>query len=221
MRPSRRAHPQVLTLEGRPLMSAATPHAAEAAHVARPAHGHPVILNGRTTNLVVAGKVGPAHVTGGGHVSGLGHVNVTSTIKTKAETPLLASPWLLYADLVITTKRGEINVHVTPGTIGLDPFAQPFHLQYVIQGGTGAFRHATGKGLVDLTLDQPVPTTLAGLKQLGDQLDSQGVRFALHFHPGHLNQFGNFSSMWYGVIQTLVKHSDGQPGHAAGKKTPK
>lgn len=214
MRTRRRARPEVTTLEGRwPMAGAgvAPPSHAVAAHVA---HGPSVVLNGRTTDLVVADKKGIAHVSGSGRMSGLGKVTVTGAVNTKSETPLLASPWLLYADLVVSTPKGEINVHVTPGTIGLNPLAQPFHMQYSVQGGTGSFRHARGKGLVDLTLDQAVPTTLAGLKQMGVQIDNQGIRFALHFHPGHLNQFGNFASMWYGVVQTLVKHSDGSgPSH--------
>jgi hypothetical protein len=151
-------------------------------------------------------------------MSGLGQVTVSGSVNSQAETPLLASPWLLFADLVITNPKGEINVHVTPGTIGLNPFAQPIHLQYSIQGGTGAFRHATGKGLVDLSLFQAIPTTLAQLKQLGHQVDTQGVRFALHFHPGHLNQWGNFAGMWYTVIQSLTQKSDGHASHPAGKK---
>jgi hypothetical protein len=219
MRSTRRVCPQVLTLEGRSLMSGTAVAApAVAAHVGRPVHGHPVLLNGRTTDLVVVDRKGLAHVTGSGRMSGLGRVEVTGTVNSKAETPLLASPWLLYADLEIVTRKGQINIHATPGTIGLNPFAQPVHMQYSIQGGTGPFRHATGKGLVDLTLDQAIPTTLAGLKQLGQQVDTKGVGFALHFHPGHLNQFGNFSGMWFGVIQTLTKHSDGHPAHAAHKK---
>jgi hypothetical protein len=191
---------------------------AVAAHVAHRAHGLSVILNGRTTNLVIVDRQGLAHVTGSGKISGLGRITVTGTVNSKAETPLLSSPWLLYADLEIVTSKGQINVHVTPGTIGLNPFAQPFHLQYSIEGGTGAFRHATGKGLVDLSLYQAVPTTLAQLQQLGKQVDTQGVRFSLHFHPGHLNQWGNFASMWYGIIQTLVQHSDGHPSHPKDKK---
>lgn len=220
MRSVRRARPQVLTLEGRPLMSgAATVHAPTAArHAEHRVAGHLFVLNGRTTNLVIADRLGIAHVTGKGRLSGLGEVTVTSSVNSKAETPLLSTPWLLYADLEIVTPKGQINVHVTPGTIGLNPFAQPVHMQYSIQGGTGAFRHATGKGLVDLSLDQAIPTTLAQLKAMGNQLDTKGIPFALHFHPGHLNQWGNFSSMWYKVIQTVVHKSDGHPGHAGGKK---
>jgi hypothetical protein len=176
------------------------------------------VLDGKTTNLVVADKKGIAHISGSGHMSALGKITVSGAVNSKAETPLLASPWLLYANLVISTKKGEINVHVTPGSIGLNPLAQPFHLQYSVAGGTGSFRHAHGKGLVDLTLAQAVPTTLSGLKQMGVQIDNQGIRFALHFHPGHISQWGNFSSMWYGVIQTLTKHSDGHsPSHPAKK----
>ena len=105
-----------------------------------------------------------------------------------------------------------------PGTVGLNPFAQPFHLQYSIKGGIGAIRHATGKGLVDLTLDQAVPTTLAGLKQMGQQVDTRGVGFTPHFHPCHLNRFGDFSSMWFGTIKNLAHKSDGHSHHPAGKK---
>jgi hypothetical protein len=188
-----------------------------AADVAHPVHGQPVLLNGRTTNLVIADRKGIAQITGSGRLSGLGRVTITGSVNSKAETPLLSSPWLLYADLEIVTAKGQINVHATPGTIGLNPFAQPFHLQYSVQGGTGAFRHATGKGLLDLTLAQSVPTNLAELKQMGVQLDTQGIRFSLHFHPGHLSQWGNYSSMWYGIIQTLVKHSDNHGGHHAKK----
>lgn len=224
MRARRRTRPQVTTLEGRTLMSAAptptpTPAPAVAAHPAHRVHGLSVVLNGRTTDLVKAEAHGIAVVTGKGRFSGLGRVTVSSTVNTKSETPLLSSPWLLYADLVLTTPRGEINVHVTPGTIGLNPFAQPVHLQYAIQGGTGAFRHATGKGLVDLTLDQPIPTTLSQLKQMGTEVDTVGVPFSLHFHPGQLDKWGDFSGMWYKVIEGLEhKSSSGTSGHHAGKK---
>jgi hypothetical protein len=220
MRSPRRARLEVLTLEGRPLMSAASPQApAVAAHVEHHRIPKvPVVLNGRSTNLVIADRQGIAHVTGKGRFSGLGKVTISSTVNSKSETPLLSSPWLLYANLVLTTPKGEINVHVTPGTIGLNPFAQPVHLQYSVQGGTGAFRHATGKGLVDLSLYQAIPTTLSQLKAMGDQLDTKGIPFALHFHPGHLNKFGDFSSMWYKVIQGLEHKSSGSAGHHGVKK---
>jgi hypothetical protein len=105
------------------------------------------------------------------------------------------------------------------GTIGLNPFSQPVHLQYSVHGGTGAFRHATGTGLVDLSLYQAIPTNLAQLKQMGVQIDTVGVRFALDFHRGHLDQWGNFAGMWYGIIESLVKKSDGPPTHHAGHKS--
>lgn len=220
MRSSRRACPRVLTLEGRTLLSAASPQApAVAAHVARAVHGYPVVLNGHTTDLVTVDRQGLAHVTGSGRMAGLGPVTITGTVNTKAENSLLSSPWLLYADLIISTQKGQIDVHVTPGTIGLDPFSQPVHMQYSVHGGTGAFRHATGKGLVDLSLYQAIPTTLSALKQMGVQIDTVGVRFALHFHPGHLNQFGNFAGMWYGIIESLVKKSDGHPSSHPSKKS--
>ena len=158
MRCSLRMRPQVLTLEGRTLMSGASTHApATAEHRARPAHGISVVLNGRTTDLVTVDKKGIAHVTGSGHMSGLGPVSISGTVNTKAENALLATPGLLYANLVISTPKGEINVHVTPGTIGLNPFAQPVHMQYSLAGGTGAFHHAVGKGLVDVNLYQAIP----------------------------------------------------------------
>ena len=207
MRPSRRARPQVLSLEGRSLMSGASAHVpAVDAHVAR-VHGHPVELNGRSTDLVTVNRQGIAHITGSGRMTGMGPVTITGTVNTKAENVLLSSPWLLYADLVISSRKGQINVHVTPGTIGLNPFSQPVHMQYSLAGGTGAFRHATGKGLVDLSLYQSIPTNLSELKQMGVQIDTVGVRFSLHFHPGHLNQWGNFAGMWYGIIKSLVKKS--------------
>ena len=71
--------------------------------------------------------------------------------------------------------------------------------------------------MVDLSLYQAIPTNLAQLKQMGVQIDTVGVRFALHFHPGHLDQFGNFAGMWYGIIDTLVKKSDGHSSHHVGK----
>ena len=209
MRSSRRTRPQVLTLEGRTLMSGAGAHApATAEHSARPAHGISVVLNGRSTDLVKVDKQGIAHVTGSGHMSGLGPVSISGTVNTKAENALLATPGQLYANLVISTPKGQINVHVTPGTLGLNPFAQPVHMQYALAGGTGAFHRATGKGLVDVNLYQAIPTTLTALKQMGVQVDTVGVKFALHFHPGHLNQWGNFAGMWYGIIGGLVKKSD-------------
>jgi hypothetical protein len=223
MRSSRRAQPRVLTLEGRSLMSGASLQApAVAAHVpvARAVQGHPVVLNGRTTDLVTVDRQGIAHVTGTGRMSGLGPVTISSTVNTKAENSLLSTPWLLYADLVIASPKGQIDVHVTPGTIGLNPFSQPVHLQYSVQGGTGLFRHATGKGLVDLSLYQAIPSNLAQLKQMGVQIDTVGVRFALHFHRGKLDKWGNFSGMWYGIIGSLVKKSDVHPSHQAGKEQP-
>lgn len=214
MRSSRRIRPEVLTLEGRTLMSGAGAHGPAAfEHKARPAHGISVVLNGRSTDLVTVDKKGIAHVTGSGRMAGLGPVTISGTVNTKAENALLATPWLLYADLVISTRRGQINVHVTPGTIGLNPFAQPVHMQYALAGGTGAFRRARGKGLVDVNLYQAIPTNLAALKQLGVQVDTVGVKFALHFHPGHLNQWGNFAGMWYGIIGALVKKSDAPSEH--------
>jgi hypothetical protein len=199
-------------------MSGASSQAtAVAAHVARAVHGHRVVLNGRTTNLVTVDRQGIAHVTGTGRMSGLGSVTISGTVNAKAENSLLSSPWLLYADLVITSPKGQIDVHVTPGTIGLNPFSQPVHLQYSAHGGTGAFRHATGTGLVNLSLYQAIPTNLTQLKQMGVQIDTVGVRFALDFQRGHLDQWGNFAGMWYGIIESLVKKSDGPPAHHAGQ----
>jgi hypothetical protein len=54
---------------------------------------------------------------------------------------------------------------------------------------------------------------------MGVQIDTVGVRFALHFHPGKLDKLGNFSGMWYGIIESLVKKSDGHPTHHADKMT--
>jgi len=214
MRSSRRTRPEVLTLEGRTLMSGASAHApATAEHSARPAHGISIVLNGRSTDLVTVDKQGIAHITGSGRMSGLGPVSISGTVNTKAENALLATPWLLYADLVISTHKGQINVHVSPGTIGLNPFAQPVHMQYALAGGTGAFDRATGKGLVDVNLYQAIPSNLTALKQMGVQVDTVGVKFALHFHPGHLNQWGNFASTWYGIIGALVKKSDAPSKH--------
>jgi len=214
MRSSRRTRPEVLTLEGRTLMSGASAHApATAEHSARPAHGISIVLNGRSTDLVTVDKQGIAHITGSGRMSGLGPVSISGTVNTKAENALLATPWLLYADLVISTHKGQINVHVSPGTIGLNPFAQPVHMQYALAGGTGAFHRATGKGLVDVNLYQAIPSNLTALKQMGVQVDTVGVKFALHFHPGHLNQWGNFASTWYGIIGALVKKSDAPSKH--------
>jgi hypothetical protein len=222
MRPSRRARPQVVTLEGRSLMSTAAPSTAAPEVAAHVRHhrvpSRPVVLDGRTTNLVIADRHGIAHVTGKGRFAGLGKVTISSSVDSKSETPLLSSPWLLYANVVVSTARGEINVRVTPGTIGLNPFAQPVHLQYAIHGGTGAYRHAIGKGLVDLTLGQAIPSTLSQLKQMGNQLDTKGIPFALHFHPGHLSKWGDFSGMWYKVIQGLQHKSGWTPAHHASHK---
>ncbi len=222
MRSSRRARPVVLTLEGRSLLSGATSAAPAAAHSHvghASAYGPNVVLNGHSTDLVVVNKYGIAHVTGKGHLSGLGAVTVTSTVNSKSGTPLLSDPAMLYANLQVAAARGVVNVHVTPGTIGINPFAQPFHMQYSIAGGTGAYRHAAGKGLVDLSLFQAVPTTLGALKQMGTQVDTVGVPFALHFHPGHLNRFGDFSSMWFGVIKGL-EHKSGASSRSHGHARP-
>ena len=152
-------------------------------------------------------------------MAGVGAVTISGTVNTKAENALLATPGHLYADLVISTHKGQIKVHVTPGTIGINPFAQPVHMQYALAGGTGAFHRATGKGLVDVNLYQAIPSNLAALKQMGVQVDTVGVKFALHFHPGHLNQWGNFAGMWYGIVGALVKKSDAPSRHH--HKTPK
>ena len=102
-----------------------------------------------------------------------------STISSQGEKPLLATPWLLHADVELATPKGEIDVRISPGTIGLDPFAQPVHLQYTIIGGTGAYENAAGKGLVDLRLYQGIPKTPAEFKQAGDELKSTGIHFSL------------------------------------------
>ena len=214
---------EVVTLEGRTLMTAAAmPHRVEAAHVSHVrVKKHPVVLNGHTLNLVIAAKNDIVQVTGSGHLAGLGKVTITSSVNSKAERSLLVQPWLLYANAVISTTRGQINVKVTPGTIGIDPFAQPVHLQYAVNGGTGEFKHATGKGLVDLSLFQAIPRTLDELKQMGNQLDTKGIRFKLRFHPGHLNQWGNFANVWYPIIQSVAKASSGVSSHAKHAKAKK
>ena len=197
-------------------------HRVESAHVSHVrVKKHPVVLNGHTLNLVIAAKNDIVQVTGSGHMAGLGKVTLTSSVNSKAERSLLVQPWLLYANAVISTPRGQINVKVTPGTIGINPFAQPVHLQYAINGGTGEFKHATGKGLVDLSLFQAIPRTLDELKQMGTQLDTKGIRFKLRFHPGHLNQWGNFASVWYPIIQTVAKASSGVSSHPKHEKAKK
>ncbi len=73
MRTARRARPEVVTLEGRTLMSAAPlHHRVEAAHVSHVrVHKHPMVLNGNTLNVVIANKNGIAQVTGSsGRMSG-------------------------------------------------------------------------------------------------------------------------------------------------------
>lgn len=223
MRNARRARPEVVTLEGRTLMSAAPlPHRVEAAHVSHVrVKKHTVVLDGNTLNVVIANKNGIAQVTGSGRMAGLGKVTITSAVNSHTERSLLVEPWLLYANAVISTRKGQIDAKVTPGTIGINPFAQPVHLQYAINGGTGEFKHATGKGLVDLSLFQAIPQTLAELKQMGNQLDTTGIRFKLKFHPGHLNQWGNFANVWYPIIQTVARASAGVSSHPKQAKAKK
>ena len=215
MRSDRRARPQLLALEGRALLSGAS-HAL--AHVHRPE----VVLNGWSSDLVVVDRAGFAHVTGKGHLSGLGKVTITSTVDTKGETAILdTNPANLYADLVVSSPKGQVDVRVMPGTLGMNPFAQPVHMQYFVYNGTGPYHHATGKGLVDLTLGQPIPSTLSGLKALGTQVDTRGVPFTLHFHPGKLNKVGDLSSMWFGMVSGLEHKSSSPPAarsHASAKK---
>ena len=154
---------------------------------------------------MIADHKGIVQITGSGHLSGLGPITLASTIDSHSERPLLSTPWLLHADVVITSPKGQVNVRISPGPIGVNPFAQPVRLQYSVQGGTGAFRNATGTGMVDLTLFQPIPTTLGQLKEMGNQLETQGIRFTLYFHPGHPGKWGDFSGLWYKVIQTAVQ----------------
>ena len=188
-----------------PALPVPSPAPAVALGTAHRTHRHAIALIGMTTNLVTTDHASIAHITGHGHLAKLGSVTITSVIDSKGERPLLSTPWLLHADLVIASPKGQVNVRISPGTIGLNPFAQPVHLQYAIQGGTGAFRNAAGKGLVDLRLFQAIPTSASGLKALGNQLKTSGIRFTLTFHPGHLNKFGDFSSTWYKIIQTAAK----------------
>ena len=225
MRSSRRTRPEVLTLEGRTLMSGTSARApATAEHSARPAHGISVVLNGRTTDLVKVDKQGIAHVTGSGHMSGLGQVSISGTVNTKAENALLATPGELYANLVISTPKGEINVHVTPGTLGLNPFAQPVHMQYALAGGTGAFHHATGKGLVDVNLYQAIPSNLTALKQMGVRVDFAKERLQSRrswpgFSSGWVvaSRAGGFSSRDFAAIGCWAVPS--RPARQNGKRT--
>jgi hypothetical protein len=185
--------------------------AANAAHAATPTkaayrvHKHEIVLLGVTTNVVTVDKKDIIHMSGYGHIKKLGSVTLTSAISSGKEKPLLATPWLLHADVELATPKGEIDVRISPGTLGLNPFAQPVHLQYTILGGTGAYENAAGKGLVDLRDYQGIPSTASQIKQAGDELKSTGIHFSLTFHPGHLNHFGDFSSVWYKIIQTAVK----------------
>lgn len=193
---------------------------AVAAQVPPRGHTNLITLRGRTTALVIADQQGIAHVTGSGRLSELGPVTLTSTVDSHSERPLLSTPSLLHADVVITNPKGQVNVRITLGTLGMNPFAQPVHLQYFVQGGTGAYRNAAGKGMVDLTLFQPIPTTLDKLKQMGDQLKTQGIRFSLDFHPGHPDKWGDFSGFWFNVIKTAVQTHDKHSGGAALRARP-
>jgi hypothetical protein len=180
-------------------------HAATPTRAAHRVHKHEIVLLGTTTNVVTADKKSLVHISGDGHIKQLGSVTLTSAISSQSEKPLLATPWLLHADVDLGTPKGEVDVRISPGTIGLDPFSQPVHLQYTILGGTGAYENAAGKGLVDLRLFQGIPKTESQLKQAGNELKSTGIHFSLTFHPGHLNHFGDVSGFWYKIIQTAVK----------------
>ncbi len=206
-----------------PTAAASTPAATTTAPTtATPAahrvHKHAVILLGMTRNVVTADKQSVVHITGNGHLSKLGPITLSSAISSQSEKPLLSTPWLLHADLAVTTPKGQINVRISPGTIGLNPFAQPVHLQYSILGGTGSYQNAGGTGLVDLRLYQSIPTSASQLKAMGTELKTTGVPFSLTFHPGHLNKFGDFSGFWYKVIQTVVKTHGTSLKHLPARK---
>jgi hypothetical protein len=197
--------------------AAATPR--KAAHRV---HRREIVLLGMTTNVVTADKKSIVHISGNGHMKKLGSVTLTSAISSKSEKPLLSTPWRLHADVELAMPKGEIDVRISPGTIGLDPFAQPVHLQYTILGGTGAYENAAGKGLVDLRLFQGIPKTASQLKQAGNVLKSTGIHFSLTFHPGHLNHWGDFSGVWYKIIQTAAKtHGKSLKHEAVAKKSVK
>jgi hypothetical protein len=196
-----------MTLEGRQLLSgaAAAPQVV-AAHVAKRVVHHPIVLLGATSNTVVLKKKNLVEITGKGKFSKLGQATVSSTTDVRTEKALLASPWLIHIDLVLSTAKGDVSVRLTPGPIGADPFAMPVHLKYTIQGGTGSYENAVGTGLVDLKL-LPGQPSLKEYDQLFALLKSKGVRFSLEFHPGKASKFGDFSDFWYNAIQIAVRAS--------------
>ena len=168
-------------------------------------HKHPIALLGMTSDVVTADKKSVVHITGKGHLAKLGKVTLKSDISSQSERPLLVTPWLLHADVAISGPKGQVNVRISPGTLGANPFAQPVHLRYAILGGTGAYQNAAGTGVVDLRLSQAIPTNSEQIKQMGTELKTTGIGFSLKFHPGHLSKFGDLSGLWYKVIQTAEK----------------
>jgi hypothetical protein len=216
VRESRRARPEVVTLEGRTLLSRVAAHAAVPAQVSKPRPHHQVELYGTTANTVVLLPSKVVQITGSGKFGGMGPVTLTSSTDARSEKSLLQTPWLLHADAVLTNAQGTVSVRVTPGTLGLDPYAQPVHLQYTITGGTGAYAGAVGTGLVDLRLAPGMPS-LNQYTELYSLLKKQGVKLTLDFHPGKLNKFGDFSSLWYGLIETAVHAS---PHDSSSSKAP-
>jgi hypothetical protein len=114
------------------------------AHVSH--RGHPVALHGQVTgattvNPTIPDVGGSLTFHGSGSLRQLGSVQATGTF----HTPGFIAVGHTTASVVLTNTRGSINVNLTSGPEqGFSGPDGPY--TYTIDGGTGAYAHATGHG---------------------------------------------------------------------------
>jgi hypothetical protein len=146
----RRWQPSVESLESLITLSSMPGGPGVLAHVHMSHHAHVVALHGPLTGSLTANPTipdvgGSFTFNGSGRLRRLGETHATGTF----HTPGFISSGETTASLILTTPRGTIDVELTSGAqAGFSGPAGSY--TYTIDGGTGAFTHATGHGQATL-----------------------------------------------------------------------
>jgi hypothetical protein len=169
MSTSRKARPQVQSLEGRMVLShmAVAPQSLVAAiesAQSRPLRLHGTIL-GTSTSEFSNPDIGATFVLSAkGALAPFGRVTATGSAQGTGFIQTGRSD----GSLTLSNSKGSVTLFLSgpkqPGFTGL-----PSSYQFVISGGTGAFRGATGMGIVRVKLGAH-PTSTGGVERSTDSL---------------------------------------------------